>query len=292
MTGLETLLASPPPNMAGIAFAVTTTAIGGRLFGAALVSRPSDPPLRPSPLSAAAPGRAGSRVAAPPTMASGGVGDAPRMSPPPPPPDRAAASVYIATSIDGYIAGGGGSLAFLDPFNAHDRVDPVTGEAGDDLGYAAFLASVDALVMGRNTYDAVAAMDVDWPYGKLRVVVLTSRPLQPPPSAAGTVDVAGGNPAALLARLAAEGVQRVWVDGGATVSRFLAAGLVSSMTLTTVPVVLGGGVRLFGGGGGQGTAAPLPVDGQRWMLIACRSWPDGVVQRTYELREGGEGEVG
>lgn len=211
---------------------------------------------------------------------------------PPPPPARAAAAVYIATSIDGYIAGPGGSLSFLDAFNGPDRVDPATGAAGDDLGYAAFLASVDALLMGRATYDAVAAMEGDWPYGDLRVVVLTSRPLQPPRAAAATVGVAAGDPATLLARLTAEGVGRVWVDGGVTVARFLAAGLVSSMTRTTVPVVLGGGVRLFGGGGGEGGDPPLPGGGERWTLTACRSWPDGVVQRTYKRHEEGRGAEG
>lgn len=219
-------------------------------------------------------------------MASSDAADASRAGPPPP-PARAAAVVYIASSIDGYIAGPGGSLAFLGPFNTPDRVDPATGEK-DDLGHAAFTASIDALVMGRGTYDAVAAMDCDWPYGDLRVVVLTSRPLSPPAPAA-TVGVAAGDPAALLERLAAEGVRRVWLDGGVTVSRFLAAGLVSSMILTTVPVVLGGGVPLFCSAAGGGA---LPAGGERWALTACRSLPDGVVQRTYERQGAEEGSGG
>lgn len=268
--------------MAAAAFAVAAISRVGRAIPA---GRPRQPP-RLAPTIPAAPRRSRSRAAAALTMASSDAADASRARTPPP-PARAAAVVYIASSIDGYIAGPGGSLTFLGPFNTPDRVDPATGEK-DDLGHAAFAATIDALVMGRGTYDAVAAMDCDWPYGDLRVVVLTSRPLSPPAPAA-TVGVAAGDPAALLARLAGEGVRRVWVDGGVTVSRFLAAGLVSSMILTTVPVVLGGGVPLFRTAPGGGS---LPAGGERWALTACRSLPDGVVQRTYERQGAGEGSGG
>ena len=213
------------------------------------------------------------------------------------PPGLADAVVYIATSIDGFIAGtgSGGPVAFLDPFNGPGRVDPDGSGASDDLGYAEHMASIDALVMGRATYDMVAGFDGGWPYGDLRVVVLTSRPLVIPPALSATASVAAGAPADVLADLAAAGVRRVWVDGGRTIGRFLAAGLVSRLTLTTVPVVLRAGVPLFGAdaGGETGTAGAgggKNGAGELWSLTRCRSWPDGVVQRTY-VRGGGSGGI-
>eukprot|EP00168_Porphyra_purpurea_P013962 TRINITY_DN3940_c0_g1_i1.p1 TRINITY_DN3940_c0_g1~~TRINITY_DN3940_c0_g1_i1.p1 ORF type:complete len:297 (-),score=28.85 TRINITY_DN3940_c0_g1_i1:204-1094(-) len=213
-----------------------------------------------------------------------------------PPARLADAVVYIATSIDGYIAGTGssGPVAFLDPFNGPGRVNPDGSGACDDLGYAEHMTSIDALVMGRTTYDVVTGFDGGWPYKDLRVVVLTSRPLVIPAFLAATVSVAAGLPAVVLADLAAAGVRRVWVDGGRTIGRFLAAGLVSRLTLTTVPVMLGAGVPLLGGdAGGEagtiGTGGGKDRAGELWSLTRCRSWPDGVVQRTYVRGEGAGG---
>jgi len=173
-------------------------------------------------------------------------------------------------------------------------VDPDGSGESDDLGYAEHMASIDALVMGRTTYDVVTGFDGGWPYGDLRVVVLTSRPLVIPPALAATVSVAAGAPAGVLADLAAAGVRRVWVDGGRTIGRFLAVGLVSRLTITTVPVVLGAGVPLFGADAGGETGTTVGAGGGKdgagelWSLTRCRSWPDGVVQCTYE-RGGGVG---
>ena len=173
-------------------------------------------------------------------------------------------------------------------------MDPDGSGESDDLGYAEHMASIDALVMGRTTYDVVTGFDGGWPYGDLRVVVLTSRPLVIPPALAATVSVAAGAPAGVLADLAAAGVRRVWVDGGRTIGRFLAVGLVSRLTITTVPVVLGAGVPLFGADAGGETGTTVGAGGGKdgagelWSLTRCRSWPDGVVQCTYE-RGGGVG---
>lgn len=169
---------------------------------------------------------------------------------------RPQCSVYIATSVDGYIARPDGGLDWL----------PSAEAEGDDCGYAAFFAGVDALVMGRNTYDTVLGFG-HWPYAGKRCVVLTRRPAAPHEG----VEFFAGEPALLLERLAQEGVQHVYVDGGVVIRQFLAARLVDELTLTMIPIVLGAGIRLFAGG--------EPELGLT--LVACRSWPAGLVQLHY-----------
>src|ERR1700691_1648422 len=124
-------------------------------------------------------------------------------------------SVFIGTSVDGFIARLNGDLDFL----------PVDG--GDPHGYTEFMASVDALVIGRKTYETVLSY-ADWPYGDKRVVVLSSRPLDFSAlrGAKGVVEQMGGAPAEIVAKLAARGVRHVYIDGGVTIQGFLRAGLV------------------------------------------------------------------
>lgn len=141
-----------------------------------------------------------------------------------------AALVFIATSVDGFIARRDGGIDWL------KRVE----REGEDYGYKAFFDSIDALVIGRGTYDVVRAFP-EWPYAGKRCVVLTHRPL--PPKA--NEEFFAGAPAELLARLGAEGVKRVYVDGGAVISQCLAAGLVEQLTISQIPVLLGGGLPLF-----------------------------------------------
>lgn len=151
-------------------------------------------------------------------------------------------AVFIATSLDGCIARGDGALDWLPGADAGAEDDAEDG--GDDSGYAAFVATVDVLVMGRTTYDTVLGFGIGWPY-TLPVVVLSSRPLDTVPDGAdvrheqGPVDE-------VAARLAAAGFRRAYVDGGAVVQQFLAADLVDELTITQVPVLLGDGIRLFG----------------------------------------------
>lgn len=145
--------------------------------------------------------------------------------------------VYIAQSLDGYIARPDGGLDWLE---GHDVPE------GEDFGYHAFMARVDALVMGRNSFESVLSFDVPWPYGETHVYVLTSRPLQIPEALRATVSAEGGAPAEVAARLAAAGVRAAYLDGGATIQRFLRAGLVDELIVTTIPVLLGEGIPLFG----------------------------------------------
>lgn len=151
---------------------------------------------------------------------------------------RATASVFVATSLDGYIARPDGSIDWLDEANA---VVP----DGEDCGCGEFIGSVDVLVMGRNTFEAALAFD-DWPYEGTRVVVLSSRPLTIPARLPDTVSVSSEAPEALVDRLSADGARRLYVDGGITIQHFLAAGLIDDITITLIPVLIGDGRPLFG----------------------------------------------
>lgn len=170
--------------------------------------------------------------------------------------------VYVATSLDGYIARPDGGLDWL----------PQPPE-GDDFGFAELLASVDALLMGRATYEMVQSFDGPWPYGDTPVVVLsnslTAADLAPKPGA--RVSLERGEPEAILARLAATGIERIYLDGGQAVQRFLAADCVDELILTRVPVLIGAGISLFGA---------LPSD-RHWTLIDTKRFPAGLTQSAY-----------
>jgi dihydrofolate reductase len=162
--------------------------------------------------------------------------------------------VFIATSLDGFIARPDGELDWLDRF--HD----------EDHGYGPFFGSVDAVVIGRGTYDTVLGFTA-WPYGNKRVIVCTSRPANP----AHGEELWSGPPRVLAERLDREGVRRVYVDGGALIRGFLQEGLVEELTIDVVPVVLGAGRPLFASG-----LPELPL-----RLIETKSFPSGLVQLRY-----------
>ena len=142
------------------------------------------------------------------------------------------ASVFVGTSVDGFIARLNGELDFL----------PAGG--GEPHGYDEFMATVDALVIGRNTFETVLGFET-WPYGQKPVFVLSTRALPPLPHGAVAERMAG-EPADILSQLEARGIRHVYVDGGITIQRFLRAGLIQSLTITRVPVLIGSGIPLFG----------------------------------------------
>ena len=146
---------------------------------------------------------------------------------------RPRVSAFLALSLDGFIAGEGGDLAWLTPFG---------GDSQEETGYAGLMASADALLMGRNTYDVVRAFP-EWPYGDKPVIVLTHRPAEP------GVNVAfrQGALAQVLSELWQEGSRHLYLDGGDLVRQGLQAGVVDELTLFWVPVSLGRGVPLFAG---------------------------------------------
>ena len=171
------------------------------------------------------------------------------------------ASVFVGTSLDGFIARANGAFDFLSP----GGVEP------EPHGFAEFLDSVDALVMGRNTYDIVAPFAV-WPYGTKPVFVLSNRPLQAAPPGA-IVERITGTPSDVMAMLDARGVRHVYVDGGATIQAFLRAGLIQHVTITRVPVLIGSGIPLFGA-----VDADITV-----RHIVSRQFAGGLVQCEYAI---------
>ncbi len=168
------------------------------------------------------------------------------------------ASVFIGTSLDGFIARPNGDLDFLPE------------DGGEPHGYDEFMASVDALIIGRKTYETVLAFP-EWPYGKKRVVVLSSRPLDFSGVRGGVVEQMAGAPAEIAAKLAASGVQHAYVDGGVTIQGFLRAGLIQRLIITRVPVLIGEGIPLFGA---------LPRD-LRLHHVSTRQYASGLVQSEY-----------
>ncbi len=167
------------------------------------------------------------------------------------------ASVFVGASVDGFIARPNGGLDWL----------PAGG--GEEHGYEAFMASVDALVIGRNTYETVLGFDA-WPYGEKPVFVLSTRPLPPAPAGA-VVEHMAGEPADIVSRLAARGFRHAYVDGGITIQRFLRAGFIQRLIVTRVPVLIGSGIPLFG---------ELPRD-VLLRHVATRQYPSGLVQSEY-----------
>ncbi len=174
---------------------------------------------------------------------------------------RPRCSAFLAASLDGFIARPDGALDWLRRFET----------SGEDYGFPEFLATVDAIVVGRGTYDVVLGLP-EWPYAGKRVVVLTHRP--PPPRRDETFAV--GTPRAVIDALSAAGARRVYVDGGATVSSFLRAGLVDDLTVSVIPVVLGAGIRLF----------QPPLAERTLVLREARSFPSGLVRLRYDVAGG------
>jgi dihydrofolate reductase len=151
---------------------------------------------------------------------------------------RAKTSVFIATSIDGFIARPDGRIDWLNEANAGVP-------SGEDFGYKEFMKSVDVLVRGRNTFEQVLTFDA-WPYEDKRVVVLSSKPLSVPVELTDTVSTSAESPKVLVERLSAEGALHLYVDGGVTIQRFIATGLIDDITITLIPIILGQGRPLFG----------------------------------------------
>ena len=169
-------------------------------------------------------------------------------------------SVFVGTSVDGFIARRNGELDFL----------PADG--GEPHGYDEFIATVDAMVIGRNTFETVLKFG-GWPYGQKPVVVLstTIAKLQAPADA--VCDLMEGAPEEIVSRLAERDFKHLYIDGGITIQKFLDAGLIQRLVLTRIPVLLGSGIPLFG---------PLLHDIQL-KHVATRSYPSGLVQSEYTI---------
>lgn len=172
--------------------------------------------------------------------------------------------VFIATSLDGFIARSDGSIDWL--------VKQPT--AGEDHGYDSFMASVDGVVMGRGSFEAALGFDA-WPYEK-PVIVMSSHLMagDVPPALRSKVRISGLAPAALMQQLAAEGWTRAYIDGGRLIRSFLREGLIADITLTRAPILIGHGRPLFG---------DLPADIEL-DHASTRSFPSGLVTSRYRVK--------
>ncbi len=168
--------------------------------------------------------------------------------------------VFIATSLDGYIA---------DKNEEIDWLHAIPNPYGDDMGYSDFMQEIDALVMGRNTFETVLSIGIDWPYEK-PVYVLSNSLTEIPAELEGKVELVGGPLKEVLAELKAKGHYDLYIDGGKTIQSFLKEDLIDDLIITTIPVLLGGGISLFG-------ELPMPLqfacfDTQIYLekLVQCR----------------------
>ena len=167
-------------------------------------------------------------------------------------------SVYIATSIDGYIARQDGNIDWLNCVQGFE----------EDYGFHDFFDSIDALIMGRKTYESIMSFST-WPYQGKRVVVL-SNTLK---SVRDEAELYQGSLTQLASNLYSDGIQHVWADGSAAVSEYLNLGLVDRMIISLIPIVLGSGIPLF-----KSIGKEVPC-----RLLSSQSYPSGLVQLRYQL---------
>lgn len=170
------------------------------------------------------------------------------------------ASVFVGISVDGFMARPNGDIDWL----------PAGG--GEPHGYDEFMASVDAIVLGRQSFEKVLTLG-PWVYGDKRVVVLSSRPVDLSGAIGGVVEQMSGPPAEIVSRLAASGAHHLYVDGVVTIQNFLRAGLIQRLVITRVPVLIGQGIPLFG-------ALSRDI---RLRHVGTRHYPSGLVQSEYEV---------
>ncbi len=182
--------------------------------------------------------------------------------------------VYIACSLDGFIAGPDDDLSWLSGADPEDAADgsPAPNQVTDALEFDAFLAQVGALLMGRRTFDVVDGFDGPWPYGDRPVLVPTHRPLV---TSNELVRAAEGDIDSLVEQAKeAAGDKDVYIDGGALIRQALDAGLIDEMVITVSPVVIGKGVPLF-----AGVCARHDLE-----LVGHHSYGVGMVQVHYRVR--------
>jgi dihydrofolate reductase len=173
---------------------------------------------------------------------------------------QAKTSVFIGVSVDGFIARPDGGLDFL----------PEGG--GEPHGYSEFISTIDAIVIGRKTFETVRAFP-EWPYGEKQVIVLSTRSLDFSGLRGAIVEQMSGLPVEIVSKLAARGFKHLYIDGGITVQQFLRDKQIQRLIITRVPVLIGEGIPLFGA---------LPHD-IRLKHIETRSYSSGLVKTEYEV---------
>ena len=174
-------------------------------------------------------------------------------------------NVFIATSLDGYIADKNGGIEWLHSIPNPDH---------NAMGYVEFIKEIDALVMGRITFETVLGFDIDWPYNK-PVFVLSSTLKEIPESHNGKAFLVKGTLTDILKQIHQKGYERLYIDGGTTIRNFLKEDLIDEIVLTTIPILLGGGTSLFG---------ELPNQLQ-FELIGTKTFLNQITQNHYQRKK-------
>ena len=172
--------------------------------------------------------------------------------------------VYVAQSIDGYIADKNGGL---------DWLQTVPNPDNSDMGYNSFIKQIDAIIIGRNTFETVCSFDCEWPY-TLPVFVLSNSLKSIPDSHKDKAELVNGSLKDILKNLNSRGLNQIYIDGGKTVQNFLKEDLVDDLIITTIPVILGGGYPLF---------AELPKTIE-FELIKSELFLNQIVQNHYRRK--------
>jgi dihydrofolate reductase len=207
-------------------------------------------------------------------------------------------TVFIALTVDGLIATPDGGVEFLDKFHPDPNAPPRQDDnEEDELGFVAFMRTVDCLVMGRKTFEKVLSFGKEmWGYGETPVIVWSRNPNKTadliPDHLQKTVSCSSLPPAQLFAELnAKKGYKRVYIDGGTTIRQFLAADLIDEMILTRVPILLGQGIPLFGDDSTNDDDATAAADAlqtkKRAMIhmkhMVTKAYPSGLVTTKYQI---------
>lgn len=177
-------------------------------------------------------------------------------------------SVYIATSLDGFIAREDGSLDWLP--GSDGQAEPTSGK--EDYGYNAFFKSIDVVVMGRNTFELAHGFG-KWPYANKRVIVLSKTLNKIPDDLPETVELRNCTPNELYDELERSDAKHVYVDGGKTIQGFLNAGRIKQLIITRIPILIGSGISLFG---------PLNHD-IKLRHMETKAYANGFVQSRYQV---------
>lgn len=154
-------------------------------------------------------------------------------------------SVYIATSVDGFIATKDGGIDWL---HTAGNGKVITGE-NVDMGLGDYLSSVDCMIMGRKCMDMISSMNLtpeQWFYGKLKIIVLSNTIKEAPENLKDKVEMYSGDLLTLIANLEDEGHKHAYIDGGTTIQEFINLKLINEITITKAPIILGEGISLFG----------------------------------------------
>lgn len=173
--------------------------------------------------------------------------------------------VFIAKSLDGYIADKNGGL---------DWLQSIPNPNNDDMGYVEFTNGIDALVMGRTTFETVIGFDVPWPYNK-PVFVLSNKLNEIPESHKEKAFLIKGTLMEILDQIHKKGFHKLYIDGGTTIRSFLKEDLIDEMVLTTIPVLLGGGSSLF-------TELPNELN---FELIERKKYLNQITQNHYKRKK-------